>query len=504
MTQQSRRVARRLLLTGGVCVLALALVLGLRRGAGDPVAEAEARLARPVGAIQWRGATLPRAIEDLERLSGTRIAVRWEALKAAGVSPGEPSIHADLRGVSCGAALWAALGQVSAHEPLWWAVRGGAPVVSTESDLVREVVVRAYDASDLIDPHYWPYTLAEWEVSVRHRALNEAAIGGRLYSNVCFPNTAPTQPPTRAEEAADRLDELANLLYGDFGTAAVAGFDGRLLVTASVDAHRNVQRLLDDLRTEGIAGRPALFSVRPAGSASGAERPSGGPVTRPATADEQLARVIPELDFSKGITVEQAFDHLRNQTRANLVVQWQALASIGINRDDVVKLRLWDVTLERALAVMLAAVSNDSVSVGYIGEDGIITVSTTDQFRGQQPMRVYDVRDVIVSMRQGDDDVYRPTGEEDTAKTTNEYVEELVTYIRDTIDPDSWRDNGGSVGSLRYWSGRLWIEQTPANHNRIEQRLEEIRAEFAKPMRPVPAATRPTGAASRPATRGAE
>jgi hypothetical protein len=57
--------------------------------------------------------------------------------------------------------------------------------------------------------------------------------------------------------------------------------------------------------------------------------------------------------------------------------------------------------------------------------------------------------------------------------------EEVVYYILETVAPETWRDNGGSLGQIRYLNGRLVIAQTCRHHRKIESALAALR-------RPVP------------------
>ncbi|MGH7215040.1 MAG: type II secretion system protein GspD, partial [Tepidisphaeraceae bacterium] len=56
-----------------------------------------------------------------------------------------------------------------------------------------------------------------------------------------------------------------------------------------------------------------------------------------------------------------------------------------------------------------------------------------------------------------------------------ELVEQITTLIIETIAPDSWRDSGGSVGSLRELSGQLIVTQTPENHRELQGLLGQLR-----------------------------
>ena len=63
-------------------------------------------------------------------------------------------------------------------------------------------------------------------------------------------------------------------------------------------------------------------------------------------------------------------------------------------------------------------------------------------------------------------------------------VPSLMDLIKELVDPDSWRDNGGVVGSMRLLGDLLIVQQTPENHQRIAQLLGMI-LEQAGPSRMV-------------------
>ena len=56
-----------------------------------------------------------------------------------------------------------------------------------------------------------------------------------------------------------------------------------------------------------------------------------------------------------------------------------------------------------------------------------------------------------------------------------ERVRKLMADITGTVDPMSWRDNTGTLGSIRELSGQLIVTQTPANHERILAKLDALR-----------------------------
>ena len=69
----------------------------------------------------------------------------------------------------------------------------------------------------------------------------------------------------------------------------------------------------------------------------------------------------------------------------------------------------------------------------------------------------------------------RPRPEEDEGRTREELIEEITTLIPETVAPDSWRDNGGTVGSIRELQGQLIVTQTPENQRQLVNLLEQLR-----------------------------
>jgi type II secretory pathway component GspD/PulD (secretin) len=58
-----------------------------------------------------------------------------------------------------------------------------------------------------------------------------------------------------------------------------------------------------------------------------------------------------------------------------------------------------------------------------------------------------------------------------------EPADSLIKLLQDTVSSESWKDNGGSLGSLRELSGQLVVTQTPENQRRISDVLDELRGD---------------------------
>lgn len=121
----------------------------------------------------------------------------------------------------------------------------------------------------------------------------------------------------------------------------------------------------------------------------------------------------------------------------------------------------------------------------------------------QNSTRVYDIRDLLVQIPdypyQGElgVPVERPmlvvNGEsmgmpstapkKSTPPTREQLAEEIVDLIREAVAPDSWRENGGSLGAIRVVSGQLIITQSETNQRLIQSILSQLRETTGRMVR---------------------
>ena len=238
--------------------------------------------------------------------------------------------------------------------------------------------------------------------------------------------------------------------------------------------------------TRGLA---LVVAVWAAAATAGEPDESAATATEPegrrevADAWDKLGKVVPEVRLD-GVTLEQAFDALRDLTRANIVVNWRQLEEAGVRRDAVVRLRLWDLPLSKVLDVLLSAVAEGEVELGFRAELGVITVSTERGFAGEAsyPLRVYDVRDLIdtayaYAMRRA---------RVDDEPTVQDVEIEFVELIQRRVNYQSWGFETGEPW-MACWAGRLLVEQTPEWHHEIERALAQLREEVRARPEPSPA-----------------
>ena len=229
---------------------------------------------------------------------------------------------------------------------------------------------------------------------------------------------------------------------------------------------------------------------------------------------DKAARLALAKNVSKIVVNQQPFSDvinlLRQQTGANIVVNWNALASAGVQKQTPISLTLRGVPFQKVLSlVLLQAQGSGTTQLGYSISDGVISISTNDQLAQQQVTRVFNIQDLLVQapnftapsfnlQNQGSTTGVQVQGGQGGAgggagngnlftgggggangqqvgKTRKEMVKEITQLIENTVARTSWIDNGGTTGSLREINGQLVITQTPNNLEKVSALLRQLR-----------------------------
>ena len=184
-----------------------------------------------------------------------------------------------------------------------------------------------------------------------------------------------------------------------------------------------------------------------------------------AAADKLLGKELAGLDLDK-VSLTDAIDALRDTSDTNIFVNWRALEAAGVARDKRISIVLEKVTLRQALQLMLDAAAGGRDKLGMTVDDGVVTVSTVADLSRNTLPRVYDARDLV---RGADGRVVHPRR-----------LKALQRLLMNQVEPKSWRDNGGDVGSIRELQGQLIVTQTPENQEAIKKFLADLR-DFMNP-----------------------
>ena len=126
--------------------------------------------------------------------------------------------------------------------------------------------------------------------------------------------------------------------------------------------------------------------------------------------------------------------------------------------------------------------------LGYAVTDGIVMLSTAEEFDRKDSVTVfYDIRDLLVAnpsrrpapmwaLESGHRNASKPRGsweilEPDARRAA---VDILIKQVMDSVSPDSWRDTGGTVGSIReLLKGSSSLRCSPEVQKEVTQTLSE-------------------------------
>lgn len=209
---------------------------------------------------------------------------------------------------------------------------------------------------------------------------------------------------------------------------------------------------------------------------------------------------LPEVVFANN-TLEEALGFLEAVTQLNVDVDWDALDAINIARDEPISLSLRNIPVDTVLNRIMDKISSNDFGekAGWAVNDGVLVISSDSELRKNTTLDIYDVRDLIVEVPDyadaptfdlnailqsnrggGGQSPFQDTGGDDRVRVPlQERIDLMKDIIREQIDFDGWRENGGDTGFIQDWAGQLIITNTPANHRDIRgllSKLREVRA----------------------------
>ncbi len=222
-------------------------------------------------------------------------------------------------------------------------------------------------------------------------------------------------------------------------------------------------------------------------------RPEPLPPYQRVEEDAGLDRVIASVRFD-ATKFADAIHSIAQQTHANILLDTRSLEAAGVDKDAPVTFALHDVRLRTVLREILDSVGGQTTKLGWHVENGVIVVTTDEDLSRHAEVRLYDIGDLIDqyvrSAVEGSASPYQsrynqgfllsnatPYSPPPTFNDLQiEASDSLIKIIQETVAPDSWRDAGGSAGSVCYFDRKLWITETVENHDRIADLLRLLRS----------------------------
>lgn len=188
--------------------------------------------------------------------------------------------------------------------------------------------------------------------------------------------------------------------------------------------------------------------------------------TRPVVAAAVDAPAGEQINF-QAAPLGDVLDSVRNRTGLNLIVNWNALATLGIDKTTPITLQVRRITTRKELDLILQTASPSHQLAFYV-EDGIVHVTTQELADSKMVTRVYPIGDLLIGHEEfqnvpfinianqqaatsGGGNVQSPvqsTGQpnpQDVQQERDKRVQAIIHAITSTIRPEIWKQNGGKA-----------------------------------------------------------
>jgi len=217
-----------------------------------------------------------------------------------------------------------------------------------------------------------------------------------------------------------------------------------------------------------------------------------------------LNQRIPEVRFEE-TPLEQVMDWLRDFTELNISVRWQTLEDAGVRRDTPISIQARNLTLSQVLWLVMNEAAGSEVKLAYRASSSLLILSTEEDLSREMVTKVYDVSDLLLTLprvpRQTTFNVTQGLGQTGSSGgggagggmfgtgqqgQQGQYgqaenlggqggrteIQRLVELIRDTVEPDTWRENGG-MGTIIPYQNFIVVRNTILVHQRLGGYLTE-------------------------------
>ncbi len=202
------------------------------------------------------------------------------------------------------------------------------------------------------------------------------------------------------------------------------------------------------------------------------------------------------------VPLESVLDTLRSASGLNIVASWGALEAMAIEKDAELSLNVRAVRISEVLDLVLEQAGAGEIELAWGVWDGIVHVSTKEDLSRVTTRVMYDCTDLLRveeshlgrHLKRVFEELRKQTGRElsgdvvaaerlvrvAVSESRRELTAELINAIQDTVDPESWRESGGNVGSIAWVHTTLVVTQTCTAQAGVFDFLTELRANRPK------------------------
>ncbi len=210
---------------------------------------------------------------------------------------------------------------------------------------------------------------------------------------------------------------------------------------------------------------------------------------------------IDEVAFEEA-PLDQVMDWLGTTTPMQINLRWQVLEDAGIERDKPITMNFSGLRFSQVLWLILKEAGGPDLNLAYRASGRVLTISTEEDLGKEMVVRVYDVSDLLVRAPRfrnapqldlaqaggqggqgggGGQNIFGGAGggssqDDDDSRggrdSDNDDINELIELIVQTVEPDSWTDNGG-LGTIQSFRNLLVVRNNILVHQALGGYVEE-------------------------------
>lgn len=154
--------------------------------------------------------------------------------------------------------------------------------------------------------------------------------------------------------------------------------------------------------------------------------------------------------------LEEVLQSIGGAANLSPAIAWPVLENVGVTRDTPITLTLKEAPLDQVIAAVSAALTEASSTPFAARSDGTIL-----EFA---PVAYFDQRETtLVSY--------------DLSNVNSVEAESLSQLIYTFVEPDGWRENGGTTAWLRFAGPKMFVQAPKRYHAHIQWFLSELQAD---------------------------
>lgn len=209
-----------------------------------------------------------------------------------------------------------------------------------------------------------------------------------------------------------------------------------------------------------------------------------------------LNQRIPEVTFEEA-PFDQVMEWVEQTMQINVQVRWQILEDAGVRRDKPISLRVRNVRFSQVLWMIMNEAGGPDLKLAYRASGNLLILSTVEDLGKEMITRVYDVSDLLVRVPRfvgprldlsqqtgagqggggGGQTIFQDEGRDDGRGGRGEgeenvEIENLRQLIIQTVEPETWADNGGQ-GTIVAFRNQLIVRNSIFVHQRLGGYVEE-------------------------------